>query len=165
MTETSSTPEATVSVKDRMKQALTTAMKARDDIALSALRQALSAIGVAETAGAQAAVLSDDAVLGVLAVEVRKHHEAADAFELAGRAERVASERAEAAVLEAYLPAALTDDELAQAVTEEVAAARAAGAEGMKAMGRVVSAVRARAGSTADGAKIATMVKAALAAG
>lgn len=152
-----------MAIKDDLRNALTTAMKARDEAALSALRQALSAISVVETAGAEVVELSDDQVLAVLAVEVRMHHEAADAFQIAGRPEKVSSERAEAAVLEAYLPAALGDDELQQLVTAEVANAAADGATGMKAMGRVVSAVRAQAGSTADGAKIAALVKAALA--
>jgi uncharacterized protein len=152
-----------MSVKAEMKSALTAAMKARDEVALSALRQALSAIAVAETAGAEAVELSDDAVLVVLAVEVRKHHEAADAFQTAGRPERVAAERAEAAVLEQYLPAAMSDDELTQVIADEIATAAADGAAGMRAMGRVVSAVRARAGATADGAAIAAKVKAALA--
>jgi len=152
-----------MSVKDQMKDALTTAMKARDERALSSLRQALSAISVAETAGDEVAVLSDDQVLQVLSVEVRKHHEAADAFAGAGRADRAEAERAEAAVLEAYLPAALTDDEIAALVAAEVATAAADGATGMKAMGRVVNAVRARAGTGADGAKIAALVKSALA--
>lgn len=146
-----------------MQAALTAGMKARDDVALSALRQALSAIAVAETAGDEVAVLTEDQVIAVLVVEVRKHHETADAFVTAGRADRVDRARAEAAVLEVYLPASLTDDELASIVTEEIATAAAAGLEGMKAMGKVVAAVRARAGATADGSKIAAMVKAALA--
>lgn len=152
-----------MTVKSDMKTALTTAMKARDQVALSALRQALAAISVVETAGAEVVELGDDQVLAELAVEVRKHHETADAFETAGRLDKAASERAEAAVLEAYLPAALTDDELAQLVAAEIAVAAADGATGMKAMGRVVSAVRAKAGTSADGAKIAAQVKAALA--
>ncbi len=154
-----------MNVKEQLKSALTVAMKARDEVALSSLRLALGAVAVAETAGAEAVVLGDDAVLAVLAVEVRKHHESADAFEVAGRPEKVARERAEAAVLEAYLPAALSDDELHEVITSEIAVAAADGASGMKAMGRVVSAVRARAGATADGAKIAAMVKTALSAG
>lgn len=151
------------SVKDRMQAALTTAMRARDEVALSALRQALSAVAVAETAGAEQAALSDEQVLAVLAVEVRKHHETADAFVTAGRPEKSERERAEAAVLEAYLPAALGDAELDAIIADEVAAAAADGATGMKAMGRVVSAVRAKAGPTADGGAIAARVKAALA--
>jgi hypothetical protein len=152
-----------MSVKSDLKSALTTAMKARDELTLAALRLALSAISVAETAGDESVELSDEQVLAILAVEVRKHHETADAFVTAGRPDRVERERAEAAVLEAYLPAALSDDDLQRIIGEEIAAAAAAGAEGMKAMGKVVSAVRAKAGPTADGGKIAAMVKAALA--
>jgi uncharacterized protein YqeY len=152
-------------VKQKMQTALTAAMKARDELTLSALRQALSAIAVEETAGAEQVVLSDAQSLAVLAVEVRKHHETADAFVVAGRPEKAERERAEAAVLEAYLPAALSDDELAGIIDAEIAAAAADGATGMKAMGRVVAAVRAKAGPTADGAIIAARVKAALAAG
>ncbi|MBI4884533.1 MAG: GatB/YqeY domain-containing protein, partial [Actinobacteria bacterium] len=142
-----------VSLKGQLQTALTAAMKARDEVALSALRQALSAMAVAETAGDELVVLSDEQVIAVLVVEVRKHHETADAFVTAGRPERVERARAEAAVLEVYLPASLSDDELADLVREEIAAAAAAGAEGMRAMGKVIAAVRARAGATADGAK------------
>lgn len=152
-----------MSVKSELQAALTTAMKARDTVTLSALRQALSAITVAETAGDEVVELGDAQVLAVLAVEVRKHHESGDAFATAGRPDQVERCRAEAAVLEAYLPAALSDDDLAGLISEEIAIAAAAGAEGMKAMGKVVSAVRAKAGPTADGGKIAAMVKAALA--
>ena len=150
-------------IKTQLQTALTAAMRARDEIALSALRQALSAISVAETAGDEVAVLTDAQVLPIIAVEVRKHHETADAFVTAGRPERVERARAEAAVLEVYLPAALSADDLQAIITEEIAAAAAGGATGMKAMGKVVSAVRAKAGPTADGAQIATMVKSALA--
>ncbi len=150
-------------VKEQLQQALTAAMRARDEVALSALRQALSALAVAETAGAEQVVLSDEQVIAVLVVEARKHHETADAFVTAGRPERVERERAEAAVLEAYLPVALSADELQAVVAEEVAAAAAAGNEGMKAMGKVIAAVRAKAGPTADGGQIAALVKAALA--
>jgi hypothetical protein len=150
-------------VKDQMQAALTAAMRARDEVSLSALRQALSAVAVAETAGAEQMVLTDEQVLAVLAVEVRQHHETADAFVTAGSDEKAARERAEAAVLEAYLPAALDEAALDAIIADEIAAAAADGAAGMKAMGRVVSAVRAKAGPTADGAAIAAKVKSALA--
>ena len=151
------------SAKPERNACLRTARQGRDEITLSSLRLALGAISVAETAGDESIELSDAQVLAILAVEVRKHHETADAFVTAGRPERVERERAEAAVLEAYLPAAVSDDDLQRIIGEEIAAAAAAGAEGMKAMGKVVSAVRAKAGPTADGGKIAAMVKAALA--
>jgi uncharacterized protein YqeY len=150
-------------VKDQMQAALTVAMRARDEVTLSALRQALSAVAVAETAGAEQVVLTDEQVLAVLAVEVRQHHETADAFVTAGSNEKAERERAEAAVLEAYLPAALDEGALDAIIADEIAAAAADGATGMKAMGRVVSAVRGKAGPTADGAAIAAKVKSALA--
>ncbi len=155
---------STDSVKQRMQAALTAAMRARDEVSMSALRQALAEVAVAETAGAELVVLADDAVLAVLAMEVRKHHETADAFVTAGRPEKVDRERAEAAVLEAYLPAALSEADLDAMIAAEIAAAAADGATGMKAMGKVVSAVRAKAGPTADGAAIAAKVKSALSA-
>jgi uncharacterized protein YqeY len=155
---------STDSVKQRMQAALTAAMRARDEVSMSALRQALAEVAVAETAGAELVVLADDAVLAVLAMEVRKHHETADAFVTAGRPEKVDRERAEAAVLEAYLPAALSEADLDAMIAAEIAAAAADGATGMKAMGKVVSAVRAKAGPTADGAAIAAKVKTALSA-
>ena len=152
-----------MSVKAQLQADLTTAMRARDEIALSALRQALSAITVAETAGTEQVELTDEQVVAVIVVEVRKHNETAEAFESVGRADRVERARAEAAVLEPYLPATLSDDELQQVVDEEIARAAAEGNEGMKAMGKVIAAVRAKAGPTADGAKIAALVKGALA--
>jgi uncharacterized protein YqeY len=155
---------STDSVKQRMQAALTAAMRARDEVSMSALRQALAEVAVAETAGAELVVLADDAVLAVLAMEVRKHHETADAFVTAGRPEKVDRERAEAAVLEAYLPAALSEADLNAMIDAEIAAAAADGATGMKAMGKVVAAVRAKAGPTADGAAIAAKVKSALSA-
>jgi hypothetical protein len=149
-------------LKSQLKADLTEAMKARDEVRLGAIRLALSAIAVAETAGDESVELTDAQVQAVLAVEARKHHETADAFVTAGRPDRVERELAAAAVLEAYLPAALSDEQLNALVGEQVAAAAADGATGMKAMGRVVSAVRAAAGASADGAKIAALVKAAL---
>ena len=123
---------------------------------------ALSAITNAEVAGDEAVELTDDQVIKVLQSEVKKRQESAEVYEQAGRTEAAVKERAEAEVLSVYLPAALSDDELAGVVQEEVARAAAQGAQGMKAMGAVVKAVRERVGSGADGSKIADLVKAAL---
>ena len=101
-------------------------------------------------------------VLKILQAETKKRLESAEIYTQAGRTEAAAQESAEAEILSRYLPAAMGDDELLVIVTEEVAAAVAAGNEGAKAMGLVVKAVRARAGSSADGAKIAALVKSAL---
>lgn len=125
---------------------------------------ALSAITNAEVAGDEAVELSDDQVIKVLQSEVKKRQESAEVYEQAGRTDAAIKERAEAEVLSVYLPAAMSDEELAGVVHEEVARAANQGAEGMKAMGAVVKAVRERVGSGADGSKIADLVKAALSA-
>ena len=127
------------------------------------LRMALSAISNAEVAGDEAVELSDDQVIAVLQAEAKKRAEAAEIYAGAGRAEAEQKERAELAVLEKYLPAAMSEAEIAAIVTEEVAAAAAAGNSGPKAMGLVVKAVRSRVGSSADGSLVAQLVKAALA--
>jgi uncharacterized protein YqeY len=152
------------SLKLQLKNDLTTAMKAGNDIAKSTIRMALSAITNAEVAGDEAVELNDDQVIKVLQSEVKKRQESAEVYEQAGRTEAAVKERAEAEVLSVYLPTALSDDELAGVVQEEVARAAAQGAQGMKAMGAVVKAVRERVGSGADGSKIADLVKAALSA-
>jgi len=150
------------SLKDTLKADLTLAMKAGNDLAKSTLRMALSAIMNAEVAGNEAVTLDDDQVMKVLQAETKKRLESAEIYTEAGRTEAAAQERAEAEILSVYLPAAMSSDELAAVVGEEVAKAAAAGNEGGKAMGLVVKAVRERVGSSADGSQIAALVKAAL---
>lgn len=151
------------SLKDTLKSDLTVAMKSGDEVGRSTLRMALSAITNAEVAGDEAVELTDDQVIAVLQAEAKKRAEAAEIYAGAGRAEAEQKERAELAVLERYLPAAMSESEIAAIVAEEVAAAAAAGNAGPKAMGAVVKAVRARVGSSADGSLVAQLVKAALA--
>ena len=150
------------SLKETLKNDMTAAMKAREELKKSTLRMALSAITNAEVAGTEAVELNDEQVIKVLQAEAKKRMESAEVYEQNGRADAAAQEKAEAEVLMAYLPAAMSDDELGAIVAEEVATAAANGNTGMKAMGAVVKAVRERAGSSADGSKIADLVKAAL---
>lgn len=150
------------SLKEQLKADLTVSMKARQESVTSTLRMTLAAVMTAEVAGEAAKVLSDDQVLEVLRAEHKKRLESAEIYEGAGRTEAAIQERAEAAIIEKYLPAAMADDELGKIVAEEVAIATASGVTGGKAMGAVVKAVRARVGTSADGSKIATLVKAAL---
>ena len=148
--------------KDRIKADITDAMRAREEAKLSTLRMVLSAIQNAEVAGDEAIVLTDDQVIKVLQSEAKKRAESAQIYADAGRTEAAAKERAELVVIEAYLPAAMSDDEVAAIVADEIAKAAAAGQTGGKAMGVVVKAVRDRVGSGADGGKIAALVKSAL---
>jgi len=154
--------DGVTTLKDQIKTDLTEAMKQRDDTARETLRMVLSAISNAEVAGDEAVVLSDDQVTAVLRGEAKKRAEAAQIYADAGRGESADKERAELAVIERYLPAAMSDDALAAVVAEEVAKAAASGASGGKAMGQVVKAVRERVGASVDGGAIAAKVKAAL---
>ena len=156
--------ESTGTIKQRLQADLTVAMKARDEVATSTIRMLRSAITNAEVAGDAAVELSDDEVTAVLRSEAKKRVESAEVYEQNGRLESAAKERAELAVIERYLPAAMSDEELDSIVDEEVAAAAAAGAEGGKAMGQVIKAVRERAGASADGGRIANLVKSKLSA-
>jgi len=146
----------------RLRGDLTSAMKSRDEVTVATLRMAISALSTASVAGDSAIELSDEQVIEVLRAEAKRRAEAAEVYEGAGRADRAAAERAERAVLEAYLPAAMDDAALSAIVSEEVARVVATGAVGGKAMGECVKAVRARVGAEADGARVAAAVKAEL---
>jgi uncharacterized protein YqeY len=149
-------------VKEQLRTDLTAAMRERDEVTVAALRLALSAVTRAEVAGDQAAELDDEAIVAILRSEGKKRAEAADLYDQAGRAELAERERAQATVLERYLPAEMDDGALAAVVAEEVATARAAGVNDKAAMGQVIKAVRARVGGEASGGRVAAAVKAAL---
>ncbi|MED6336456.1 MAG: GatB/YqeY domain-containing protein [Actinomycetota bacterium] len=148
---------------EQLRTDLNTAMKDRDQLTTSTIRMVLSAVQVASVAGDEAAELTDAEITAVLRSEAKRRNEAAELYENAGRAEQAASERNELAVIESYLPAAMDDATLQGIVDEEVAVAREAGAEGPKAMGQVIKAVKDRVGDGADGGRIAGVVKASLA--
>lgn len=107
------------SLKETLKSDLTVAMKASDDLTKSTLRMALSAITNAEVAGDEVVELSDDQIVKVLQAESKKRLESAEIYEQNGRAEAAAKEKAEAEVLAKYLPAAMSDSELAAVVAQK----------------------------------------------
>ncbi|HEY7135234.1 MAG TPA: GatB/YqeY domain-containing protein [Acidimicrobiia bacterium] len=146
-------------LKEQVQRDLTDAMRGRDEVAVATLRMLLAAVTKAEVAGKTQVTLDDAAVQGIVRTEIRRRGEAAELYEQGGRDELATRERAEADVLTRYLPPELSDEELTAIVDEEVARS---GAEGPKAMGQVVKAVRERVGAAADGARIAATVKAAL---
>jgi len=150
------------SLKNRMQNDLTEAMKAGDDLTKSTIRMMLAAVMNAEVAGKEAVTLSDEQVIGVLRSESKKRLESAEVYEQAGRNELAVKERNEIAIIERYLPAAMDEAQLNAVVSEEVAKAAANGQTGPKAMGVVIKAVKERVGASADGAAIAAAVKSAL---
>jgi uncharacterized protein YqeY len=145
-------------LKDRLRQDLTTAIKARDEVRSSTLRMVLTAITNAEVAGNEARELSDDDIIGVLSTETKKRREAAQAFADGDRPEMAEKERAEAAVIADYLPAQLSEEEIAELVRTAIEQTGAAG-EGMRAMGKVMGVVTPQTKGRADGAVVAAEVR------
>lgn len=148
-------------LKERLRTDLNDAMRARDQVRLRALRMALTSITTEEVSGNSARELSDDEIVKVLTREAKKRREAAEAFESAGRAEQAAAERAEGEVLADYLPAQLSDDELAGMVSAAIAET---GAAGMPGMGKVMKVLTPQIAGRADGARVAAEVRRQLAA-
>jgi uncharacterized protein YqeY len=121
---------------------------------------ALTAITTEEVSGKEARELTDDDVLRVIAKEAKKRKEASTAYTDAGRPELASKEEAELAILETYLPAQLSDEELAAIATRAVGQTSATG---MGQMGQVMKAAQAEVAGRADGGRVAAAVKAALA--
>jgi len=145
---------------DDIRTDLKAAMKERDQVRLRTLRAVIAAVQEAEVAGPEARSLDDDEVRAVIGNQVKRRIEAAEAFESGGAEERAAGERAEQAVLEAYLPAALTAEELEALVAETLATG---GWTSKADMGQAMKAVQARVAGRADGRAVADLVKSKLA--
>jgi uncharacterized protein YqeY len=143
-------------LKERLRADLNAAMRARDQVRMRTLRMALTSITNEEVAGASARDLTDDEIVKVLTREARKRREAAEAFSAAGRGDQAAAERAEGEVLAGYLPAQLSDDELAALVDAAIAET---GASGMASMGQVMKTVTPTVAGRADGARVAAEVR------
>lgn len=145
---------------ERIAADFKTAMLARDSFTtelLSGLKAAILNEEVAKSA--RDTGLSEEAIEQLIAREAKKRDEAAGLFEQGGNQESADKERREAVVLKAYLPEQMSEDDLKKLIDETVAELKP---EGMKDMGRVIGAVKAKAGNTADGALIANLVKASL---
>ena len=148
--------DAMAALKDRLRSDLTAAMKARDEVTVRTLRMALTSVSKEEVAGTTARELSDDEVLTVLTREAKRRREAAEAFAAAGRDEQAEAERAEGAVLDAYLPARLSDAELGELVT---AAIEETGASTPRDMGQVMKLLTPRIAGRAEGGRVAAEVR------
>ena len=148
-------------LKGRLRADLTSAMKSQDKLRTATLRMVLAAIQTEEVSGKQARELTDDEVVKVLARESRKRGEAAQIYVSNGRGELAANERAEASVIDDYLPTQLNDDELANVVETAIAevAEEIGERPGMRQMGQVMKAATAIAAGKADGARISAFVK------
>ena len=147
-----------MSLQQQISDDLKTAMKARDKARTGALRMLLASLknaAVAEGKGPQGE-LSDDQVVKLVQSEVKRRREAAAAFREGDRIESAEAEEAEAAVYEAYLPAQLSDDELAAIVDATIAEVDASGPSDM---GQVMKAAMPKVQGQADGSRVSAMVK------
>jgi uncharacterized protein YqeY len=150
-------PEAPVhwkelQIADRIRADVTAAMKAGERERVAALRLVLSELQKDAKEGA-----GDE--LAVLRRERKKRREAEEAFRAGGRAEQADAEAFEAATIDDYLPAELSDGELDALVATAVADT---GASSPRDMGRVIKQVMEAAGGRADGKRVSTKVKEAL---
>lgn len=143
-------------LKTRLRNDLTAAMKARDQLTTGTLRMVLTAVGNEEVAGKSARELTDAEVVTVLTREAKKRREAADAFAGAGRSELADQERAEGDVIARYLPEQLSADAIADLVRQAITET---GADGPRAMGQVMKAVQPKVVGRAEGGAVAAEVK------
>ena len=134
------------------------AMKAKDALTLGVLRMLKAAAKMLQVELRRP--LTDDEFFSVMAKQVKQRRESIDLFAKANRADLVEKEERELGVLSAYLPAPLTDDELAAAVNAAVAELAAST---MKDMGKVVQSVLAAHKGRVDGKRVSDAVKARLA--
>ncbi len=145
---------------DDIRADLTAATKAKDTVRQRTLRSLIAAVQEAQVAGKEAVELDDAGVQKVLNAQVKRRVDAAESYEQGGREDRAADERAEIAIIETYLPANLTDDELV-ALVERVLAEQGLGEKSQ--MGQAMKAVNAEVAGRADGRTVAELVKARLA--
>lgn len=146
-----------MTVKERIEVDLKTAMLAGDKPLVSTLRGLKSAILYEEVAkDARENGLPENEVMAVLAKEAKKRQESADLYSQGGNTDLQNAELSEKAVIEGYLPAQISDEELAEIIGQEI---EKAGATDMKQMGQVIAAVKLRTESQADGGRIADAVK------
>ena len=146
-------------LKDQLTQDLKTAMRAQDRLRLGTIRMVQAAITEKEKSGSGA--VSDEDVLAILTKQAKQRRDAIDQYTSAGRDDLAQQGADELAIIEGYLPAQLSDDEIQGAVRAIV---ERTGASSMKDMGRVMGAAMGELKGKADGSRVQAAVRAALAA-
>lgn len=139
---------------DKINADIITAMKAKDEASLSALRMLKSAIKYKEVDLKRE--VKDEDVIEVLSKQAKQRRESIEGFEKGGRAESAAKEKIELALIEKFLPAALTDAELSALIEEAI---KSSGAAGPKDMGKVMGVLTPKIKGKADMGKVSGLVK------
>ena len=141
-------------ISDNLKTQITDAMKARDSVRVSTLKMLSSELHNATIDNHNE--LSEEQELEVVKKEAKKRRDSIEAYEKAGREELAESEKQELKILEEYLPEQISDEELEKIVADSI---DQTGASTMADMGKVMGLVKQKAGASADGSRIAELVK------
>jgi uncharacterized protein YqeY len=153
-----------MALRDDINNALKEAMKSKNERGVSTLRMVNSTIKNAdiEARGAGKPPLSDGELLSVLQKMIKQRQESVELYDKGGRPELAAGEREEIAIITAYLPKQMSDDDIKAAIA---AAVTETGAAGMKDMGKVIGVLKAKFAGQMDFAKASALVKAQLSGG
>jgi uncharacterized protein len=143
-----------MTLKDRITEDMKTAMRAADKERLGTVRMALAAIKQREVD--ERISLDDSQVLAVLEKMIKQRREAITQFQSGGRADLVAKETAEIAVLQQYLPAQMSEAQIDALIQEAI---KATGAVSLKDMGKVMAAVKPKAQGRADIGAVSARIK------
>jgi uncharacterized protein len=143
-----------MALKDRITEDMKTAMRAGEKERLATIRLILSAIKQREVD--ERITLDDSQVLAAIEKMIKQRKEAITQFEAGGRADLVAKETAEIAILQAYLPAQMSDAEVDALIAEAIAST---GAASIKDMGKVMGAVKSKAQGRADMGVVSARIK------
>ncbi len=146
-----------MSLKDRITEDMKDALRARESARLGAIRLLLAAIKQREVD--ERISLSDAEVVAVIDKMIKQRRDSITQFEAGNRLDLAAGERFEIDVLQAYMPQALSPDEIAAAIERAIAET---GAQGMAGMGKVMSLLKPQLAGRADLAQVSAQVKARL---
>jgi uncharacterized protein YqeY len=148
-------------LRDDINNAVKDAMRAKDERKLSTLRMVNSTIKNADidARGQGKPPLSDGDLLGVLQKMIKQRQESVELYDKGGRAELADQEREEIAIISGYLPKQMADDDVQAAIAAMIAET---GAAGIKDMGKVIGALKAKYAGQMDFGKASGLVKAAL---
>ncbi|HLC88115.1 MAG TPA: GatB/YqeY domain-containing protein [Patescibacteria group bacterium] len=142
-------------MEDRLRQDLKQAQLSRDELKVATLRLLLSEITYAKVSK-QTESLSNEDVISVIQKAVKQRKESIESFEKGGRVDLAEKEKAELAVLQAYLPEQISDEELTKVIDEAITNT---GASSMTDMGKVIGMVMGRVGQRAEGARVSALVR------
>jgi uncharacterized protein YqeY len=143
-----------MALKDRITEDMKAALRAGEKERLGTIRLALAAIKQREVD--ERITLDDAQVLAVLEKMIKQRREAITQFQSGGRADLVAKETAEIAVLQGYLPAQMSDAEIDELIAQSIAAS---GATSIKDMGKVMALVKPKAQGRADLGAVSARIK------